>query len=321
MGGKALSSITPRRVDAKDYRDLCERVVAPLRKYYARVEDVPAYRQKPDFGDVDILVDFDGPVDQLAETGRRLFQPREMVVNGNCVSLDHEGVQVDLIAATNYEMAMLHYAYNDLGNMIGTVAHGFGLKVDLTGLYLPLRINGKSTELARPLVTEMPKQVLGFLGYDPDRYDQGFDTVKDIFDFATSTPYFDPKLFSAERVNHQSRTRQKKRTIISQFMEHLATTPGLRRYEFNDDPMSYFGKIAEAFPAAKLRERREQLVGDYDRRLRVRDRLNSFLPEIPLSGPALGAALDGLRKSVPNFQDFMEKGTDDQIREKLRGLR
>ncbi len=320
MGGKALKTTTGERLDAKSYRALAAEILAPLRDHYPQVGDVPAYRAKQDFGDLDILIEYDGPMGRMEEKVKELFKPEELVTNGNCISLAKSGFQVDLIAASNYEMAMVYFAYNDLGSMIGTVAHGFGLKLGPAGLSLPIRLNGGTTELGRPKVTEVPEQVLGFLGYDPDLHKKGFDTLDDIFKYATSSPYFDPELFSEAKMNHQSRVRQKKRPVTTQFLDYLVTTPGLQKYQFNDNPESYFDKIADEFPSAQLREERDRMVGEYNQQNKSRDRLLAFLPEVPLKGKELGTALEKLKASTPNYKEFMERGTDEEIRAALRGM-
>jgi hypothetical protein len=320
MGGKALKSTAGNRLDVRAYRALADEVLTPLRAHFPQASDVPSYRTKPDFGDLDILIEHDGPMEEMEQKVREIFKPEESLTNGNCISMAKSGFQVDLIAAKNFDMAMVYFAYNDLGNMIGTVAHGFGLKLGPSGITLPVRINDGSTELGRLMVTEVPEQVLGFLGYDPDVHKRGFDTIGDIFKYATSSPYFDPGLFGEDKMNHQSRARQRKRPITAQFLEHIATTPGLQKYEFNDNPESYFDKIAGEFPSAKLKEGRASMISGYERQSKNRDRLRAFLPEIPLQGKALGTALDGLRSSMPDFQEFMEKGSDEEIRAKLRTL-
>lgn len=105
-----------------------------------------------------------------------------------------------------------YYTYNDLGNLIGRVAHKMGMKFGHLGLLYPLR-DGDHL-IAELVVTRDTRQALEFMGYDFDRWNQGFDQLTDIFEFAASTPYFNPEAFTLENLNHRNRTRNRKRNTF-----------------------------------------------------------------------------------------------------------
>lgn len=56
MGGKAIKNTPVRRFERSEYFELEARVLAQLRSDFSgrRIEAIPAYRAKPDFGDMDV---------------------------------------------------------------------------------------------------------------------------------------------------------------------------------------------------------------------------------------------------------------------------
>lgn len=122
MGGNALSR-TSVRLTKKNYERLAADCVAKLRALYpaARVNDIVAYRSKPDFGDLDIALDPEGynPFEAAEALGAV-----EVVRNGPVTSigvkvrpelaeLDGNVFQVDLIklGAPEYDFALSYYSY------------------------------------------------------------------------------------------------------------------------------------------------------------------------------------------------------------------
>lgn len=153
MGGNALKTVTTRRVDAAEYHKIKDEVVGMLRGMFPGhgIEAIPAYRKKADFGDLDVLVEyFPNPDSPEADIRHRFrgelrkhFKAEEIVSNGPVYSFAWRDFQVDLILAPTdeFEMSLNYFAWNDLGNLIGRVAHKMGLKYGHDGLCLPFRVD------------------------------------------------------------------------------------------------------------------------------------------------------------------------------------
>lgn len=122
MGGTALSIIASR-LTRENYFPLVGQVVATLRELYpnGRIAAIPAYRTKPDYGDLDVLVE---AADYDPFMAADVLGAVELVRNGPVTSLGltiRPGLgplpgnvfQVDLIRADpgTYDYALGYFAY------------------------------------------------------------------------------------------------------------------------------------------------------------------------------------------------------------------
>ena len=232
MGGNALRTPS-RRIPRAEYQNLLAHVEDGLRGQFVdrpgpvvRMAEIPAYRQKADFGDMDVLVVWREGVDPKAAI-TQLFEPTEIVHNGGVHSFGIDGFQVDLIGVSaepgRFEAALNYYSWNDLGNLMGRIAHRLGFKYGHQGLLLPVRDRHGhvACEIEASLQT-VP--ILEFLGYDAQPFFAGFDTLEEMFAYAASTKFFDPAIFQLENLNHINRLRNRKRTSYMRFVEWVAAT-------------------------------------------------------------------------------------------------
>lgn len=308
MGGNALKSIDTRRVDAAEFQALVPAVLDTLAGIVGRDRPlcvIEAYRHKPDFGDMDVLVSADGLADTYKDEIATAFGSREVYRNGNVTSFDRNGFQIDLIAipAQSFDFARAYFAWNDLGNLVGRIAHKMGLKFGFEGLHAPLRDGDHM--FAEVLVTHDVDQALSFLGYDAARYREGFDTLEDIFRFTASTRFFNPDIYLLENRNATSRVRDAKRKTYSAFLDWLAAPGGLAAarpapaegwYRFADDKTSWRPALRQAFPdfgdrldAALARKARHESAAAIFNGRRVGDITG-------LTGQALGELMRTLRQ-------------------------
>lgn len=257
MGGNALSR-TSVRMTQSNYQRMAADCVAKLRALYpeARVNDVVAYRSKPDFGDLDVALDAESYNPFVAAEALGAV---EVVRNGPVTSigvkvrpdlqeLDGNIFQVDLIklGAPEYEFALSYYGHNDAGNLAGRVAKSLFTSLRHDGLYFYHRVGDyKFREI---LLTRDYGKALVYLGYDPVRFAEGFDTLEDIFKFIASTPFFTKDIFLLENRNYTARVRDRKRKTYCEFLKWCEVTPGLGTYEFPADKSVWLPRIVEHFP-------------------------------------------------------------------------
>ena len=296
MGGRAIQNA--RRVDAAEYRRLVEQATARLRAALpgARFAVIPAYRTKPDFGDMDILLERDALPSDWPQRVASALDSRQTVPNGPVHSFEFDGFQVDLITAQSawFEFALGYFSWNDLGNLIGRIAHKHGFKFGHDGLHYPLRDSDH-------LVAEVPvaqdlAQVLIFLGLDPARMAEGFDTLEDMFAYVASSAYFDPAQFPLEHRSHRARIRDAKRPTYTAF---LAWVNG-RTLPVREAPSreARLAAASQAFPG--FGERLAAARAALARQQAARERFNGRLVGewTGLRGPALGAFMAQLKRDA-----------------------
>lgn len=238
MGGKALS-VPSARISASEYEKFVDAVLQNLKLYGVEGNPTPIshYFNKPDFGDCDILVDM-APEEWarfVDVAGVRALRATEQVNNGNVVSFgvrwSQEVFQVDFINAHGHMHWAKHYfGFNDLGNLIGRIAHKLGFKFGQDGLWYVLRDEEyDSRVIAELLITRDIGKALELLGYDKQLYAEGilgdFKELEDIFTFVASTPYFNPNIYLLDNRNAKARVRDSKRKTYMAFLEWCAKRP------------------------------------------------------------------------------------------------
>lgn len=227
MGGSALKSIETRRVLAQELADLRPEIEQRLRTALGEEVDfraVPAYRQKSDFGDLDIVVASDALASSWKQDVINTLGSRDHRANGPILSVEYRGLQVDLIRhpEKEFEFAWRYYSFNDLGNLIGRTARAMGMKFGAHGLFYPFHDpDNPSQRIADVLVTRDFPQALTILGFDPRRFEQGFEDREAIFTYAVTSPYFDPERFLLKNLSHENRIRDSKRSTYRAFLEYL----------------------------------------------------------------------------------------------------
>lgn len=231
MGGNAIKSSI--RLTADNYA----KVVSDVKKALNGIpfEVIPAYFQKPDFGDMDLLFPAEATYTPVI---LKLLRATEVVKNGTVTSIgfptDYGVFQIDLIHVPLqfYEFALNYFSWNDCGNLIGRCAHRLGFKFGHLGLRYVLREpNNSSHVLQELLITNSYKDALKFCGYNYEDYlkgvNGGFQTLEDIFKFVMSSPHFNKEIYLLDNRNAISRVRDSKRKTYMSFLKYLEnlTTP------------------------------------------------------------------------------------------------
>lgn len=327
MGGNALTSPT-RRLKAAEYHALAARLRTQVeQRLGVRGAIVQAYRNKPDFGDLDLIVTREGalageldapglahrkepppimPAVQamvdLAQDYHSRSQYREK--NSPTFSFEYRddagqdvGFQVDLIlvAPEDFDTAQAYFAYNDLGNLVGRLARRLGAKYGPSGLLLPV-VEG--TQLLDTItLSRDTRQIHQALGLDPDRFERGFDTLDEIFDYALSSTLFHPALYRLENSAHRARMRDRKRSTYRAFLDRCKGLPGAGE-AWTEDKAIWRGYLREHFPS--LPEKLEQIDARQAQLARVRDWFNGEQVGAwtGLSGKSLGELMQQVRDAA-----------------------
>lgn len=251
MGGHLLHhwGLPEKRVDITSFREILTIVVSGLAKELpseTRIAPLLFFRDKEDFGDLDILVEI--PPSTITPSpnpwkGKKSMDWNLLIKetfgyepfhNGMAYSFPCKDFQVDLIlvAPEIYDCAYTYYAYES-GNIMGRVARVLEFKYGHRGLYLQVPLHDLDPELPEDqyreiLVTRDPEAIFSTLGFSHKEFQYGFQNFQEMAQWVAQSKYFDPEIFSLENLDHQTRTRNRKRPVYHEFLE-FCKTAGVKR--------------------------------------------------------------------------------------------
>lgn len=316
MGGNALS-VASVRLTKKNYERMAQSCVEKLRAAFpkGRVAAIESYRAKTDHGDLDLLVSTDHGYDPFLAA--QALNATEVVRNGPVTSvgvkvredveeLEGNVFQVDLIAIdeASFDYAAGYFSFNDLGNLIGRTAHAAGLSHKHNGLWFYVRDGDyKFREI---LLTRDYAEALRFLGYDPARFEQGFEDLKEIFEYVSGSAYFNADIFLLHNRNAQSRIRDRKRKTYTEFLKYCEATPNLPSYAYPEDKSAWLPRIAKAFP--HFQAEYDQALADLAELRAVKAKFNGeWVSELTgLQGKELGALMKRFKESFETVEALRE---------------
>ena len=310
MGGLAIKNAYTRRYQKDEFDAILPEILTKAQKMFSSAVSTTYFKSKDSFGDADILCLVDRPIDvDLKQWIIDEFQSKEVVQNSHVYSFEYKELQVDFILTplSSWETSQVYFSYNDLHNLVGKVAHKFGLKWGYDGLIMPYRIDGKM--LGEVVVTKDHRKALAFLGFDVARYDQGFDNLDEIFDFVTASKYFNPWMFDFETLNRINRDRDKKRKTYASFVEHVAPMKerGLEAFHyFYHDKKAYLGLIDHYFPGFLLEYRELEKKEEIKRAVSKLYNGNLVMQYFDISDKSLGAAIGTFEKQFGSREKLEE---------------
>lgn len=252
MGGNAIKNAV--RVDASTYKTASNHVCNMIGCAGYHTSIIQAYREKDSFGDIDIIVPSSmfkdlSPIEIANIVGGQFapFTKNGPVLSVGLAMSDTDYLQVDLISTPEDEwsFALNYFSWNDIGNLIGRIAHKMGLKFGHNGLWMPLRDG--SNLFHEICVTKNFSEALVFLDYDPARYAQGFNNLEEIYQYVTTSKYFNPDIYLLDNRNHTARVRDRKRPVYMQFLKWLDDKK-TGMYEFSKNKADYYPEIFTVFP-------------------------------------------------------------------------
>lgn len=288
MGGNALQTFT-RRYERTEFEQILPEIISKVKQKFTDAKSTKYYFEKESFGDADILVLVDKPINfDIKEWLYAEFNTKEIFVNNSVYSFEYKELQVDLILISkkHWETAYEYYAFNDLHNLLGKLCHKFGLKWGWQGLVYPYRIEGKT--LGDITVSMDYKQVLKFIGLDVERYDKGFSNLTEIYEYVISSPYFNPKLFDYENLNYVNRKRDRKRSTYSGFLEYIEPIRNKEYFYFYHKKSAYLGLIDYYFPGFLRKYRELEKIEQRKKEVSEYYNGNLLMKYFHISGPELG---------------------------------
>lgn len=333
MGGSLLGA---ERMPRKQFEELMSKFLPELREALGDIEFsvVPYYSEKEDFGDLDVLVK--AKTDVVRDLiyshppfmGYGKLDRTANSTNHNCFSFLYKKFQVDLICTvSDYETSIAYYSFNDVGNILGRFFHKFGLKFGHQGLLFPLRDErGIRKEI---LITKDIYKILSFLGLDSSKWNKGFTTLEDIFEWVATCKYFDPNIFLGE-MSAINEKRDRKRRTFSRFLDWVEETKPKANHtflkrgetEFIDGyfPNRYLNMIDNFF-GSDVREQIDEFNVQMERERKIKEKYNGeIVMEITgLKGQELGSFMNKFRQHDDgSFDDYILETSPELIRQYIK---
>lgn len=302
MGGHALKTIITKRISREKYDLLSDKLTNILLDTFDRVKIPRCYNNKFDFGDIDFIISLGKNELNIRDYIQNTFNPNEIFHNGSCWSFDYDEVQIDFIfaASENFSTTYMYMGFSDLGNFIGRLAHGLGLKYGQEGLFYEHYFKGKN--IGTIIVSKDYPKIFNFLGLSYERYEQGFDELEDIFTYIAESRFFNWKMFQMDQLNKINRDRNKKRASYLSFLDWMDENVSDENHEYNfaDDKTSYFIMINDAFPEADIVTQVRRLEYLECRKLYVQSKFNGgdVMRKYGFEGKKLGEVLTGFREYI-----------------------
>lgn len=222
MGGNAFTSVLPDavfpRMRPAVYFALKERIQARLSTLFAHVAVPREAPGKADYGDLDFVVA--EPVEEVTLDMIKDALAAEHSIGGDTANFavampesspsERAYVQIDVhkcATVAEFDRVVFFHGYGDLGMMLGLLARSYGLSLGQNGLKI---VVGSADDGEPPsffLSADFP-HILHFFGLDLARWEAGFASQTDVFEWVRSGRFFHPMcLRESYRRAHTRRDR------------------------------------------------------------------------------------------------------------------
>ncbi len=272
------------------------------------------YGDKPDFGDMDVLVASRPDWDRLRERFVADLGITGVKSVGHVYSTNYRGLQTDFFTVpagyldTQYDFM----SFNDVGNFIGRMCRRFELKWGERGLaYVYRRAGGNyvaDLELSRELAP-----VCAFLGLDHAQWQAGFGSLEAVFDWVVASPYFSVAPYLDVRGDLARRAQV--RPSVQRFVAYLRERGIERRFQF-EERSAYLPLVIAAFPDADLAAQIERERAAEARAVAVAAKFSGkrVMQLVPgLVGEPLGEFIRAFRASFDDFGGWVIETPQDEI--------
>lgn len=327
MGGKAMAHRgvqTERKTTEEHLRIQAELIPIIASMFNTEVKGVKFYHTKKDHGDCDLLILNHGKLGNIQQKLKDRFGIIHN--NGAVVSFEYDKYQIDIIPqpTRNWECCSDFFDYDPSGNLMGKIAHKFGLKYGFEGLVYPFRgFSGR--EVADIVLSKDSKNIFTFLGFDYDRYIQGFDTLEEIYEYIINSTYFDSKNFQFDELNHIDRKRNKKRATYNGFLEYINANNISRSYKFEKNKEEYIPVIDATFQDANLNTKLSELKASDEKHRLAAEKFNGniVMTITGLKDSELGKMIVLFKEHIifmtgMEFKDFIIATPESEIKELIQ---
>lgn len=293
MGGHALKNTKITRKNKDEYLEIKKEVSEKLSKILT-IDFSPEVPDKESFGDLDVLYISNENNGNIKDIIIKLFNPSEIVSNGDIISFDYREFQIDLIKCKHINFAKFYLSYGDFGAIIGRMVNYYGFKFGHEGFWINVYVDednifDESHSYGKIVLTTNPEEMCKFIGLKFEEWNN-FKTKEDIFNFIKSSKYFKPEIFESLKNTHHRRARI--RPFYLEFMESIGITEikGGTHYTENHqmEGIKYFNKEKE------FKEIFEQI----NRKLEIRKKFNGkMLIDMGIENKKIGMIMKKFKES------------------------
>jgi hypothetical protein len=306
MGGNALKSVYTRRYQKEEFEKITEEMISKLKEKKFISQPTISYKSKDSFGDLDVLVLKTMAMGEFMPIIKEMFNPQEEYRNSDCYTIDYKELQVDfiLVAPEEWDTSIVYFSYNDLGNFMGRIARNLGFRYGDYGLAYDF------PEGERVIVTRNVQKIFTFLGFDHDRYIQGFNTLEDIFDYVYDSKYYNKESFQYENLNHSNKARNMKRKSYTQFIDYIKDK-NKEDYQFKEKEY-YLVEAFSFFTEEAFKERFDEVIKIKELKIKAKEYFNGNL--ISIYYPNVEQKEYG--NLIVNYKESLKKilnGEDDEL--------
>ncbi len=280
------------------------------------------YGDKPDFGDMDVLVAERPDWGALRAEMVGALGITETKAVGHVFSTVYRGLQTDFFAVPEpfLESAYTFMCFNDVGNFVGRICRRFDLKYGERGLtYVYRRAGGNYTKDLE--VTRDFARTCAFLGLDHAAWVTGFASLPQVFEWVIASPWFSVAPY-LDDVDSALRRRATERTTVARFIDYLREKGVEKRFAF-EDRAAYLPVVAAAFPEADLpgQMAREQAAEARQAELARKFSGKRVMRVLPgLEGKALGELMVRFKESFPDFEAWVLGTPEEEIEARIRAF-
>lgn len=311
MGGQLFKDVeTPRMSYASYHR----RVRDMLQKEHGSLYQVPTvFGDKQDFGDLDVvgLMTTSVFVDDMAPISFVKHDPTTV----SLLMQDAEGFyQVDYrcVELGTLDFAARYFSNNDLGNLIGRLAHRMGLKFGFEGLIYCL--NDGTKRLGEFTLTTDFDTALDHLGFESKP--RTFETRLDAFDWMLTSRYFVASAFPLEHQSHRARVRDRKRPTYNGFLQYLSANGHCLDY-VKSNPSAFLEYHFNRFPELRAWYERTLQVNTDKVRFKQLFGGSAVRDCTGLSGPELGSFMEEFKGTL-SMTDLSLQMTEEDASDVIR---
>lgn len=332
-----MAALGARRVDAQTAKGKAARLTSALDAILSnhgiegKSHFIRSFRNKQSYGDIDLLV----PDEAVAEIGEQVMvaelgallgvdlpylrdHPKAPLFHTALPLADGSCVQVDLIRvpSVSFEWATDFFAWNDLSKLMHLLVRTMsGLNFGVNGLSRSVKHRGQV--IGHVTFTRDFQEALSFLGFDAQRFSQGFDDLVDVYEFMGLHPALHSSIYQWENRNSKGRGQDIDRPTYLGFLEWLKTQP--IPYDTPEDDTDWVEKAYARFPEAE--QQRSALFQEVERAALFRKRFcGSVIAKVTgLSGPDLGDFTKAFRWAMgeEDFQSWVLGQTDTELHSRI----
>lgn len=241
MGGRAFLESMPDaifpRLPPETYFALKERLKLLLETIYQRVSVPREAPEKYDYGDIDFtVVNPIIPHESAPSATLSAIGAAKVIANPGTSNYalrlrdlfpeesDNKYVQVDVHICpdeADLERVLFWHGYGDLGMIVGSMIRSYGLSAGTSGIKIMKVPDG----IQPYLLAMQPSDIMPFLELTLERWEQGFATRMEAFEWVSTSILFNPKRLEppGDKGNAASRNTKSRhrdgRAMYQQFLE------------------------------------------------------------------------------------------------------